>query len=98
MSAPILALVYLALATWTTFIATYWALARWWESEIGRNVMGVAVVIWGLLALIAAQQTWPDYGLRAHAQALIYGGAVAFGAQRTVQMVRAQRHRRRTRR
>lgn len=98
MSAPILILVYLALGTWTTFIASYWALARWWESEIGRNVMGVAVVVWGLLALIAAQQTWPDYALRTYAQAVVYGGAVAFGVQRTVQMVRAQRDRREVRR
>lgn len=98
MSPLILTLVYLAWATWTIFIVAYWLLARWWESDIGRNVMGVALVVWGLLALIAAQQTWPDYALRTLAQALIYGGAVVFGAQRTVQMVREQLHKRKARR
>lgn len=85
-------LAYAALLVWTVFIAWYHLRARWWQSYTGRNVMGVAIVVWGLLALIVAQQTWPDYALRTTAQAIVYGGAIIFGIQRIVQMVRAQRH------
>lgn len=90
-----IALAYVALVVWTVFILTYWVLARWWESEIGRNVMGVAIVLVGLLALIVAQNLWPDYRLRPLAQCVVYGAAILFGIQRTVQMVRAQIRRRR---
>lgn len=90
-----IALAYVALVVWVLFIVTYWVLARWWESEIGRNVMGVALVVTGLLALIVAQNLWPDYRLRPYAQCVVYGAAILFGIQRGVQVVRAQIHRRR---
>lgn len=90
-----IALAYVALIVWVLFIVTYWVLARWWESEIGRNVMGVALVVTGLLSLIVAQNLWPDYRLRPYAQTFVYGAAIIFGIQRGVQVVRAQIHRRR---
>lgn len=93
-----IALAYVALLVWVIFIATYWTLARWWRSEIGRNVMGVALVVVGLLALIVAQNLWPDYTLRPLAQWVIYGAAILFGVQRTAQVVRVQLHRRKERR
>lgn len=91
-------LAYVALLVWGVFITSYWALARWWESDTGINIMGVSIVLWGHEALIVAQNAWPDYALRPYAQVVVYGGAIVFGVQRTVQMVRAQLHRRKDRR
>ena len=92
-------LAYVALVVWVIFVATYTTLARWWRSEIGINVMGVALVLVGLLGLIVAQNLWPDYPLRPLAQWVVYGSAIGFGIQRTVQVVRVQlRYRRKAHR
>lgn len=83
---------FAALAAWGTFIAWYWIRARWWESPVGRNIMGVAFAIFALLALIAAQALWPDYQARTALQVVVYGGIAALAIQRTGQMEHAQRH------
>ena len=90
-----IALAYVALVVWVVFVITYAVLARWWKSEVGINVMGVALVLVGLLGLIVAQNRWPDYALRPLAQWVVYGSAILFGIQRTVQVVRVQLHHRR---
>lgn len=93
-----IALAYVALVVWVVFVITYWSLARWWESEFGVNVMGVALVLVGTFGLIVAQNLWPDYTLRPLAQWVIYGAAILFGIQRTAQVARVQLHRRKDRR
>ena len=90
-----IALAYVALAVWVVFVITYALLARWWVTEFGVNVMGVALVLVGTFGLIVAQDIWPGYALRPYAQWAIYGGAILFGTQRTVQVVRVQHHHRR---
>lgn len=93
-----IALAYVALLVWVIFIATYWTLARWWATEFGINVMGVALVLVGTFGLIVAQNLWPNYPLRPLAQWFVYGAAILFGVQRTAQVVRIQLHRRKDRR
>lgn len=90
MSAPIQVLVYLGFAAWVLFVATYHVRARWWESPIGRNVMGTAVGLAAVMGLIAAQITWPDYALRPALQGVVYSSLIFLGVQRTVQMLRVQ--------
>lgn len=91
MNLAVTILMYAALTAWLVFVAWYWIRARWWESPTGRNVMGVAMGVASLLALIAANRTWPDYWLRPAFQTLVYGALIILGIQRTWQMEREQR-------
>lgn len=84
-------LVYLGFVVWSGFCLLYAVGATWWRSAVGRNVMGVAFAIACLLALIAAQVTWPDYWLRPWLQRFVYGGLILLGVQRAAQLIRAQR-------
>ncbi|MBE7701279.1 hypothetical protein H9623_13340 [Oerskovia sp. Sa1BUA8] len=93
MSALVLTLQYLALASTLTFVVLYWVRARWWESPTGRNIMGVSVAVAAVLGLVVAQATIPDYPGRRLAQTLVYASVAALFVQRTVQMLRAQRRR-----
>lgn len=81
-----------ALCAWTVFIGWYWLRARWWKSDIGWNVMGVATAIWLLLCLNVSSIAFPDYELRPYVRATVYLFLGVVAVQRTIQLEREQRH------
>lgn len=81
-----------ALTAWLVFIAVYWTLARWWQSDIGWNVMGVAAAVTTLLALNVSSIAWPDYDYRPFVRGTVYLFVGLMAVQRTAQVIREQRH------
>lgn len=88
---------FMATAAWLGVVVVYWRYARWWESKVGWNTMGISLFL--LLALTRLSYTHLDsvpaaptsFWLNAFG-VLIYGGLTFFGAQRVCLILDAQRH------
>lgn len=89
-----------AVAACAGFAVTYHVRARWWRSEMGRNLMGFAGAVGALCLYTVLVSLWPDgcvavvlRGVRTVLVLVIAGLMV----QRTRLLVQAQReHRHRT--
>ncbi|MFB7798924.1 hypothetical protein [Isoptericola sp. NPDC056134] len=86
---------WFAFGGWLLFVALYSLRARWWKTPEGRNVWGVGLALTVALGIIVAAYTWPDYELRPVIVPVLYTGLGLLAVQRTVQMLRRQRQRRR---
>lgn len=86
-----------AFLAWAAFVTWYSIRARWWRSPEGRNVWGVGLALAIALGMIVAAYTWPDYAARPYVVLTVYVGLAALGIQRTIQLERAQRRRRKER-
>ncbi|GAB3115627.1 hypothetical protein GCM10027160_23240 [Streptomyces calidiresistens] len=74
------------------FVASYAAVAPWWESVEGRHIMAMAVVVGALCAYAVVITVWPQAApvLRFVRSAIVLAVAALF-VQRTVLLWRAQR-------
>ncbi|WP_406078777.1 hypothetical protein OG337_29175 [[Kitasatospora] papulosa] len=80
-------------ATGLTFMFTYHLLAPWWKSETGRHLMGFGAAVTVLSAYTVAITAWPEAWPLRLVRTLVTLVIAALFLQRTVMVVRAQRHR-----
>ncbi|MFH8805465.1 hypothetical protein ACH4F6_38990 [Streptomyces sp. NPDC017936] len=76
------------------FVVTYHLRATWWRSEMGRNVMALAVAVGALFAYTVLVSLWPDGCLAMVLRWVRTGIALTIAvvmAQRTRVLVRIQR-------
>lgn len=83
-----------AFSAWAVFLIWYSVRAKWWRSPEGRNVWGVALALTVALGIIVAAYLWRDYVARPYVVLTVYVGLAALAVQRTIQLERNQRRRR----
>ncbi|MEU0160248.1 hypothetical protein ABZ154_15740 [Streptomyces sp. NPDC006261] len=74
------------------FIAAYHLLAPWWKSETGRHLMAFGVAVTALSAYTVAITAWPELWPLRVVRTLVVLAIAALFIQRTVMVIRAQRH------
>lgn len=90
---------FLAAISWLGFIFWYWVRATWWKGPIGRNMMGVSVVIflamvrfsWIHVAEAFVQPIVIEWDPRSITGLVSYLALAYLGVRRTQLMVFAQR-------
>lgn len=79
----------------TVFIVVFHALARWWESATGRNVMLLSFSMWLILAVsYAPVALGPDWLLRPYARIVAFGLLAWAIIDRTLIVIVEQRKKR----
>ncbi|GGP66979.1 MULTISPECIES: hypothetical protein [Streptomyces] len=75
-----------------TFMTTCHLLAPWWRTTTGRHLMAFGAAVTALSAYTVAITTWPDFWPLRLVRTLVVLAIAALFIQRTVMVIRAQRH------
>ncbi|MFJ3089005.1 hypothetical protein [Streptomyces sp. NPDC086838] len=75
------------------FMAVYHLLAPWWRSETGRHLMAFGGAVTAFCLYTVAATAWPDLWPLRLVRTVVVLAIGALFIQRTVMVVRAQRHR-----
>ncbi|MEU3432402.1 hypothetical protein [Streptomyces sp. NPDC006863] len=79
-------------ATGLVFMATYHLLAPWWRSTTGRHLMAFGAAVTALGAYTVTISMWPDLWPLRVLRTLVLLAIAGLFIQRTVMVIRAQRH------
>lgn len=84
------ALALAAAIVWAGFVLVYGLGAPWWKTSTGRNYWSLALLIAGVLVLVALARFGAEVPWRSEAAVVIYGGLLVLGLRHLYDFVAGQ--------
>lgn len=86
--------IWLATASWATFLMWYSVRAKWWKHSVGWNTFGVSLMLFLILLRLSILRAHPSTNDGAVLGIVVYSMTAVLGVQRVVFMEKAQRAKR----